>query len=194
MSNYTNTLSGTTDASPVLGTAYQTQFDAIKTALATKGNVADLQASDGTSTTDNWWGSDVATQLTAGYGESIVTLTPITIDGADEPLVIDAALGNFFLVVTTWVSGSGGNLILLGNFLNPIDGQEILLVVKRSGGVAPDVTLLADGDQIKTADNYANSWDFTLPPGADGRANLYRFNRIDGEWLGRLELLQIPFP
>lgn len=189
MSDYTETFSNN-PGDTILAAEFQTEFTAIQTALATKADKSDAANTDGSDATGDWWFSSVATARTAGLGETVTTLTPITLTAADVALNINAALGNVFVVHCIW---NGNKSLLLANPTNPIDGQEItLIVVRDSGSATPDFTIIDDGTEILSADNGYKGTTFGASIGGTAtRANLYRMLRADGVWLCWCEQTQI---
>lgn len=188
MSNYTNTFVNN-NGDTVLAAEMHTEFSAIKTAVATKGNKTYARDSAGTEIGSTFWMRDVATGLLASYGETVVTLTPIVMGGANQPLNINAALGNLFKVDVNWNNNAGS--LLLNNPTNPIDGQLITLVVKNVGIAAPDGAILDNGTDIFSATNIFKGQAFGSTTGSTNRANLYQMLYTGGKWLCWIEQQQL---
>lgn len=183
MSNYTKTtdfsakdaLASGDPEKVALGTDVDVEFDAIATAVATKEDTANKGAANGycgldasglvddTDLSANIFRLDTPQSVTAGKGDTFVTLT----DGAT--ISPDCDDGN------SWIVTLAGNRTL-ANASNPRDGQTVTLIVQQDGtgsrtlswgsaykfpsGSAPTLTTTASAIDIFTMKyNTANtSW------------------------------------
>lgn len=188
MSNYVNTFLNI-NGDTILAAEMQTEFSAIKTAVATKGNKTFARDAAGTEIGPTIWMVDQPATLTAAFGETVVTLTPIVMGGINQPLNINAALGTLFKVDVNWATNAGS--LLLNNPTNPIDGQMVTLVVKNIGVAAPDVAIIDNGTDVLSATNIYKGQSLAATLGATNRANIYQLLYTGGKWLVWVEQSQL---
>jgi hypothetical protein len=175
MSDYTETFSNS-PGDTILATEFQTEFTAIKTAIATKFNLSVSHDAYGSSIIDQWWKRDTAAQLTAGYAYARVDIGTVTgVDPGPTNFTPNCALGNVFSVLCDFPTSASN--VGLSNPSNPIAGTELFLITKI-GTSTPDGNIpVLSGANIKYS-----STGGSRNGGTAGKYNVYHLLYDGTNW------------